>query len=263
MAANELIDNMKLWQRQHPIRKVVAWLSLFTCLAAIILFVDWVLRTDTLPVHEVSFQGEFVHVTRDDLEQAIAGRVFDNYLIMSLADIRKGVENIPWIYKASVRRKWPAGVHVNFIEQDIVARWGQSAWLNRFGEQVTLDRVSTEYQTLPVLHGPDGTSSIVLNAYNRFQRLVDVAGLKIDRLVYNKRRSWKVTTSNGIEIFLGRYEPDKHLDRLANVYPVSLTAVERRIKRIDLRYTNGFAVAWDKPGGRKMSDNQNRVPDKG
>jgi cell division protein FtsQ len=41
---------------------------------------------------------------------------------------------------------------------------------------------------------------------------------------------------------LGREDMQKRLARFVEVYPYSLAAIQSRVKYVDLRYRNGFAV---------------------
>lgn len=253
--------------KQPPVRRTLVWFTVFASIVVSLLVIDWVLRADTLPVQEISFEGEFEKVTRAELEAAVIGRVNGNYLMMNLQDIKKSLEAIPWVYEASVRRKWPSGIYVSFIEQDIVARWGKAAWLNRFGDEVYLGRKSSSLELLPYLAGPKGTNVTVLETYNYFNALAEEAGMKLTALVYGKRRNWEMRMDNGITVVLGRQQPVNYLERFIRVYPHVLANRASIISRVDLRYTNGFAVAWapaaDKVSVRMKSNNNRIRPDKG
>jgi cell division protein FtsQ len=58
------------------------------------------------------------------------------------------------------------------------------------------------------------------------------------------RGSWSLALSNGARIVVGRAEPEPRLERLVSVLPQLLSGEPRPFERIDLRYTNGFAVRW-------------------
>ncbi len=253
--------------KQRPVRRTLVWFVIFIVIVLSLLVMDWVLRADTLPVQEISFEGEFENVTRSELEDAVIGRVNGNYLMMNLKNIKNSLEAIPWVYEASVRRKWPSGIYVSFIEQDIVARWGKAAWLNRFGDEVYLDRATPSLDLLPHLSGPGGTSITVLEAYKHFEVLAEDAGMKISSLIYGKRRNWEMKMDNGITVVLGRQRTDSYLERFIRIYPHVLANRASMISRVDLRYTNGFAVVWTQAGHKVpvwKNSNINRIrPDKG
>ena len=67
-----------------------------------------------------------------------------------------------------------------------------------------------------------------------------VRGVALDR-----RGSWSIALANGIEVVLGRNDPQARLARFAPLLPRLLADHGgRRLVRADLRYTNGFALVW-------------------
>ncbi len=214
---------------------------------------DWLLRTDNFPVRHVRFEGQFKHVTEQELEKAVMNVVHGNFFMLDLDAIKARVESLPWVYKASVRRQWPQDVSVQFVEQQLAARWGESAWLNQAGDVV---RVSGQDlpTDLPRLTGPDGTSAAVLERYQKFGQMISAAGLKLDRLILTPRRTWQLGLANGMTIVLEHEQPEPKLQRFAHAYAQSFVHLGADIKQVDLRYANGFAVEWI--SGRAASPRQ-------
>ncbi|MEZ5449720.1 MAG: cell division protein FtsQ/DivIB [Thiolinea sp.] len=77
-------------------------------------------------------------------------------------------------------------------------------------------------------------------------------GLEITGLTESESGSWRMTLRGGQEIILGRKEQQKRLERFKVGYRQDLRARFADVRKIDLRYTNGFAVEWkqDKVAGR-------------
>jgi cell division protein FtsQ len=79
----------------------------------------------------------------------------------------------------------------------------------------------------------------------RFQqwhpRLAEL-GLIIDGVARDTRGDWIITLLGGTELFLGTGDLDIRFERLLAAYPqVEAVGIPTRI---DLRYSNGFAVRW-------------------
>lgn len=231
--------------------KTVAGIGLFK--AAVLLFAslsvllvlafgaDRLLRADRFPVRNVRFEGEFKHVTQQELQMAVMSVVRGNFFLLNLDAVKTRVESLPWIYRVSVRRQWPQDVHVRFTEQQLVARWGDGAFLNQAGDvvRVTLNDPSTE---LPRLEGPEGTGWQVLEHYKKFGQILAVVGLKLERITLTPRRVWRLGLADGMVIVLDRDRPEYKLERFARVYAQSLRHQAADIAQVDLRYANGFAV---------------------
>jgi cell division protein FtsQ len=60
----------------------------------------------------------------------------------------------------------------------------------------------------------------------------------------NARRAFRLRLDNGIEVVVGREWDMQRMARMVAVYRHVLVNKAADVERIDLRYTNGFAVAW-------------------
>ena len=216
---------------------------------------DWALRVENFPVRSVRFEGPFRHVARDELEAAVMGQVRTNFFLVDLNAIKQRVENLSWVQRASVRRAWPWDVYVQFSEQNLVGRWGTEAFINDGGEVVRV-QLPEGMAPLPELQGPAGTSAQVLAQYAQLRRPLEQAGLHIARLEMSPRRSWELTLANGSVIHIDRDRTLEKLERFLRVHREVLARAAHPPQRVDLRYSNGFAVQWGarRPGSAPSAD---------
>ena len=213
-------------------------LATFVLLAA-----DTVLRPESFAVRSLSFEGEFRQVDQQALTAAVMESVRGNFFLLNLDAIRARARTVPWVHEVTVRRHWPDGVHIRFSEQQLVARWGKSGWVNVQGEYVNLQRREGP-AGLPLLTGPDGLQQRVLEHYRNLNDILAPVQLQVAALTLTDRHSWNIVLHNGLVLTLGREEPEMKVERFARVYPRALAAQVARAKRVDLRYTNGFSVEW-------------------
>jgi len=211
---------------------------------------DWLLRTDNFTVRNVRFEGEFKHVTQQELQAAVMSVVHGNFFLLNLDAVKARVESLPWVYKASVRRQWPQDVYVRFTEQQLAAYWSEGAFLNQAGDVVRVKAGDLPAE-FPRLEGPEGTGAQVLEHYKSLGRILAAAGLKLERITLTPRRTWRLGLSNGMAIVLDREQPERKLERFARVYARSFALLASDILQVDLRYANGFSVeqAGDRTAG--------------
>ena len=208
-----------------------------------LLAADTVLRPESFAVRSLSFEGEFRQVDQQALTAAVMDSVRGNFFLLDLDTIRERARSVPWVYAVTVRRRWPDGVHIRFSEQQLVARWGKSGWVNAQGEYVNLHGREGP-AGLPRLAGPEGLQARVLEHYRRLNALLAPVELQVVTLTLTDRHSWNIVLHNGLVLTLGREEPEPKVERFARIYPRALAAQVARVKRVDLRYTNGFSVEW-------------------
>ena len=240
----QAIEQLQQGILEHPWRAGLYAFTAVVAVFALVMAVDLVLRPTSFPVKHVSFEGEFNHVDEQALTAAVVERVRGNFLLVDLDAVRERAAQTPWVHQVTVRRVWPDGIHVAFTEQQLVARWGAQAWVNAQGEAVQL-RGESGPAGLPRLNGPDGMSARVLEHYQKLSTLLAPLGLQIMTLTLSARHSWALELSNKLVLTLGREEPEPRIERFVRMYPAVAASQMRRLRRVDLRYTNGFAVEWE------------------
>ncbi|MEO6697745.1 MAG: cell division protein FtsQ/DivIB, partial [Gammaproteobacteria bacterium] len=212
----------------------------------------------TLPIRAVKVEGHFTHVTTQALQQAVADAATGGFFSVDVDAIRHAALSLPWVHSVGVRRVWPDTLRLTVTEQIAVAYWGEVApgvlppatlsrpWLaqgliNSGGEVFTPDPASFP-PGLPELRGPAGTEAAVLTQYRAMNPSLTPLGLHIKRLELDERRAWRLFLDSGMELVLGREQAAARLQRFINIYP-ALRAVEPPgIARVDMRYSNGFAL---------------------
>lgn len=238
-----LFDAMQQHIVERPWRAGLYAFALLALATFALLAADTVLRPDSFPVRNLSFEGAFQRVDHQTLSSAVMDSVRGNFFLLNLDAIRDRARSVPWVHEVTVRRRWPDGVHIRFNEQQIVARWGKSGWVNVEGEYVNLQGRDGP-AGLPLLAGPEGMQMRVLEHLRKLDAILAPIELQVAGLTLTDRHSWNIVLHNGLTLTLGREEPEPKVERFARVYPRALAAQVARVKRIDLRYTNGFSVEW-------------------
>ena len=198
------------------------------------------------PIAKVSVQGDLTYVTQQAVQARMAPFVEASFFEVDLEALRHDLEQMPWIAHVEARRIWPDQVMVRLDEQLPIARWGDEALLNNSGQAFAPNDLA-EYEHLPQLHGPKRAQLRVMQQYQLLSQMLRPLGFSIARLELRARGSWFLTTSQGIELLLGRDQVIEKMRRFTAIYQQALEQESGNIARIDLRYANGLAVAWHQP----------------
>lgn len=198
------------------------------------------LRSQLFPVREVALAHTPERTSREDIEQALRGRITGNFFAVSTEQVRIGLEKLPWVRRAAVRRVWPDRLQVSLEEHVALARWGDDALVNTQGERF----FGTSDAVLPLFVGPAGTEHEVAYRYGRFREAVAPLGAAVERIVLTPRLAWQLRLSGGTDVMLGRDGDvaEARLARFVAVHDQALGAMERKHEYVDLRYPNGFAL---------------------
>ena len=195
-----------------------------------------------LPIKSVKIVGEFNYLNKNKLQNHVMPVVNGGFFNVDLPSVRQKLLNLEWVENVSVRRQWPNQLVVRVIEKQPVVYWGKTGVLSAKG------KLFNPYRNLigemPVLKGPEGQHKIMLKEFSRMQAWLLNADLHIRSIDLNDRRSWVLSMNNGMELRLGRENMHERLNRFVTIYINDFKHTKNKIKHIDMRYTNGFSIAW-------------------
>jgi len=227
-----------MWNRPQILNWVASLLyaSAFVMFLYGLLFV--VIHLPIFPLREVKVDGELNHVTREQVKLIVGRYIQGNFFTLDLQKTRDAFEKLPWARNVSVRRRWPDRLEVVVEEHKELARWGNIALVNTYGE---LFHAASD-SDLPVFFGPGDGVREVAEHYGKYSQLIAATGMKVSELALTPRRAWQIKTDKDLVIELGREEMDARLEKFARVYQTTLAGLGGNVKYADLRYPNGFAV---------------------
>lgn len=232
-------------EKKFPLRALVLGMAS----VALLVMAGWTAQRlsdpDLLPLKSVQVEGQFDHVTSEQLKQVVAPLLTGGFFHVDVEAIQAAADSLPWVKSTSVRRVWPDTVKIKVTEQVAFARWGKTALVNEQGVLFT-PGLKTMPDNLPLLSGPRDSEVQLVQQLINIDELLQPLGLRIKHMILNQRRSWQLTLDNGIDVVLGRKHSLQRMQRFIQVYPTRLAAEVAHIKHVDMRYNNGFAVRWVK-----------------
>ena len=244
---NKKIAQQAVVKTQTAAAITIPWKNLFWLTAAALFIgcslIAAIKLPNMLPVKHISIQGEFHASQAEQIRTALLPHMQGNLFFVDLAAGQQAVQQLPWVRAVQLKRRWPNRILVGITEQIAVAHWNDSLFINDIGE-VFSGADSDALTALPKLSGPKGQAELVLQQYHQLQSTLDGYFL-INELHLDNRLDWRLHTVHGITIKLGKQEKMlPRLERLLATMEPHLASRINNIKSIDLRYSNGFAIAW-------------------
>ncbi len=218
----------------------------------------WFFEEDRIPVEGVVLQGSRDYVTNADVLGALRDdAATSNFFTLDVNDVQQRIADLPWVYQASVRKRWPALLYVYVVEQSPRAIWGNDRLLSDRGGifKAPLERLK---RPLVRLSGPDDMADRVWDEYRRFEQILALNGFHIDSMNLTPRHAWEVQLKDGPKLSLGRGDATARLQRFLEVYPQ--IEPRERIAYLDLRYDTGFAVGWKPIEGTGNDQDRGKKP---
>ena len=228
-------------------RQPAAWLNRVIVLtgAGIVLVaaLQGYIALQSIPVQYIKVTGELAHTRTDLIQEMIQPALVGGFLRADLQRIRTQLEELHWIYQATVQRRWPNALEIHVVEQLPIARWGDSGFLNHEG-QVFQSESSQDWQALPRLDGPRGSAQALVAGYQRLVEILAPVHLSVAQLTVDERDQVEVVLAGGIRLLLGSEDFLERMHRFVAIYRTELAARAADVERVDLRYETGVAVAF-------------------
>ncbi len=232
-----------MWDNTPLLRMITNLLFGLSLVLALYGVVRYVLRLPAFPLRAVELTAVPQRVPVEAIEKVVHEQISGNFFTVDLERTRKAFEQLPWVRKVSVRRKFPWRLEVEVEEQVALARWNGTALVNTHGEVFA----AGSDESLPAFIGQPDTSAQVTQMYNELSAALQPMQHQIMQISLSPRFAWQVKLDNGMVLELGREEMQQRLQRFVAVYPYSLAAQARPVNHVDLRYHSGFAAYL--PGG--------------
>lgn len=206
---------------------------------------NWLTDEKSVPLSALVLTGDETHITFDKVRDVLIKQQDRlNFFTVEIAQIQKELEDMPWVYSVSIRKRWPETLKIHVVEQSIVAIWNDIALLNRFGE-IVYAAPNTAKQQYVALYGADELAYDVLVTYMKLNQLLKANEFSIASLSSDQRRSTALTLKNNIVLRLGKEQKLDRIQRFLSVYPLINKKYDvNKIDYIDLRYDTGLAIGW-------------------
>lgn len=235
-----------------PKRKIGRYILLLMLMAPLIYqargvdfgaFVPEVNVKEKVKITNVIIEGELNYLNKEGLKDEIIRRLGDDFVRADLHLIQTATQGIPWVKTAAVSRVWPTSIKIEIEEQQPIARWGDSGFLNRYGEIIEVKDLSA-LTHFPILNGPDEDAYDIASRYMVFANLMSEFQLYVSALNVSDDGEWNIEVNRYFSIALGKYDLSKRLERFLYLYPSQLAALQKDIDHVDMRYKQGLTVKW-------------------
>ena len=198
----------------------------------------WMEDAQRLPLSKLVLTGERHYTRNDDIRQSIlALGAPGTFMTQDVNIIQSQIERLPWIKQASVRKQWPDELKIHLVEYVPIARWNDQHMVDAEGNTFSVPTGRANKQVLPMLYGPEGSASEVLQGFRDMGQVLAKDRFTLKEAAMTARRSWQLTLNNDIKLNLGRGDTIKRLARFVELYPVLQQQAQtdgKRISYVDL-----------------------------
>ena len=238
-----------LWLNDTLLDRVALALTMLALGLAAAAGVLWTQRLAVFQIKEVVVTGlrgakDLAHQNPAFIQRAVLPQLKGNYLTVQLPEVQAAFAQAAWIRHANVRRVWPNRLWVEIEEHQPVARLNEEHLINIQGEPFMAE-LDDSLQKLPHLVGAQSEATTMLARLRELNTWLASSQVATRTLYLSERRAWTAELSNALVLELGRDEliprTQERVARWAKTWRAARASVGEG-RRIDLRYTNGYAV---------------------
>lgn len=218
----------------------------FVCIAGATAYGSFIAIDSVLnvPVEEVKVTGLLTYQDQMDIKIVINRYTDNGFLQVDLERLHKDLVALPWLNSVSIKRQLPNGLLIELHEESVAAYWNNNALISKDGK-VFIPEQLPKIDGLPIFSGKNHEQ--VLQLYSKLQaKLVD-SQKPVRELHINHRNTVQVVLVNQTILVMSFNDVDKHLDSWQFISNSIDAELAQRMKKVDLRYSNGAAVEWNEP----------------
>ena len=197
-----------------------------------------------LPIRTIQLSGTFENLDKREVETLLAQYIGQEFFALDIYQLQENLYAKAWTDTVSVRRIWPDKLRIVIKEKKPVARWDDQHLLSDSAKIYPAD--TGPFAHLPVVHAVNHQPAWVLAKFYRLEARFNSVDERLLALQIDSRGALDVELIDGLQIKLGRNNIEHKINRLVSIYQQQILPRREKMQRLDLRYSNGFAVAWKK-----------------
>jgi len=223
-------------------RRSYSWLLLLMPFIGTAVYLSY---QDTLfPIRTIQLSGTFRHINQQEVESTVQYAIGEGFFSLNINRVQQTLSDKPWVESISIRRIWPDHLKIAIVEKRPVARWDDNHLLS---DKAVVYRASTgAFAELPLVHTAGGNPRQMLHLYYRLSGQFARLNETVVAVSKDSRGALDMQLGNGLKIKVGRSDIERRIARFVVIYDQQILPRQEDIHTLDLRYSNGFAVAWKK-----------------
>ena len=226
--------------------KKTAYISIIITIFIIVLIIN-----DKISDTKIYFQISDIRLGQKSLNvnEAEIFKIAEKYLKnksffnINLDYLKNSIEKVAWVKNAYIRRSYPNEVIIFIEEYTPVAVWNNDSYISENGYIFSANKIEKK---LPKISSYSNRNIIIFEYFSlisdgiRKNKLND----KVLLIKENEIRSLTVLLESNIAIKFGSKNIEERIGIFFKAYKTLNTSDLKKIRYIDMRYSNGFSIGW-------------------
>lgn len=160
-----------------------------------------------------------------------------------LRDITMGLS---WVDQVSITRDWQSGIVVKALPKQAVANFGTERLVDAKGTVfVPADNRELTQVQFATLQGEMSQAPVIMQQMQQINGWYAPLDMRVEDIILSPRMTWLIRFDNGLRVIVDNENTAQKLLNLSQLLGNQLSTRRDDMQSIDLRYKNGFTIAWD------------------
>ncbi|MGM8870896.1 cell division protein FtsQ/DivIB [Psychrobacter sp. 2Y5] len=193
---------------------------------------------------QVSTQG-LSAVQYQSLQQTMSQQTVSSFFTNDLQSLRDIAMRPAWVDQVSVTRDWQRGIVITALPKQAIANFGTERLVDAKGEVfVPADSSDLRQPQFATLQGAIEQAPVIMQQMQQINDWYAPLEMQVEDIILTPRMTWLVRFDNGLRVIVDNENTAQKLLSLSQLLAAQLHDRRSEMQSIDLRYKNGFTIAW-------------------
>lgn len=180
------------------------------------------------------------------LRQVMSQQKVSSFFTSDLQALRDISTGLAWVDQVSVSRDWQRGIVVTALPKQAVANFGTERLVDAKGAVfVPADSNDLTQERFATLQGEITQAPVIMQQMQQVNDWYAPLGIQVEDIILSPRMTWLIRFDNGLRVIVDNENTAQKLLNLSQLLNNQLSTRRDEIQSVDLRYKNGFTIAWN------------------
>lgn len=180
------------------------------------------------------------------LQQTMSQQTVSSFFTNDLQSLRDIAMRLAWVDQVSVTRDWQRGIVITALPKQAVANFGTERLVDAKGKVfVPVDSSDLRQPQFATLQGSIEQAPVIMQQMQQINEWYSPLDMQVEDIILTPRMTWLVRFDNGLRVIVDNENTAQKLLSLSQLLAAQLNDRRSEMQSIDLRYKNGFTIAWN------------------
>lgn len=180
------------------------------------------------------------------LQQVMNQQKISSFFTSDLQALRDITTGLAWVDQVSISRDWQRGIVVTALPKQAVANFGTERLVDAKGAVfVPADSRDLTQERFATLQGEITQAPVIMQQMQQVNDWYAPLGMQVADIILSPRMTWLIRFDSGLRVIVDNEDTAQKLLNLSQLLGNQLKERRDEIQSVDLRYKNGFTIAWD------------------